>query len=166
VIAHEPQERVRLSASFIKNITGNDALKARTLFREPFEFWPDFLPILVTNHLPELPGTDQGLWDRLFLVPFLWRVPDDQVVPGLGEKLAKEEGRGILCWLTKGAMAYLREGLKPPPEVQAATAQFRAETDDLYRFFIEETEADPRASFSPRAGTTWSSGTRHKNGSK
>jgi len=145
VVAHEPQERVKLSASFIKNVTGNDAVKARTLFREPFEFWPDFLPILVTNHLPELPGTDQALWDRLYLLPFLWRVPDDQVVPALGEKLAREEGEGILRWLVEGAMSYLREGLKLPAEVQAATAQFRAEADSLYRFFVEETEGVPQA---------------------
>jgi P4 family phage/plasmid primase-like protien len=145
VVAHEPQERVKLSASFIKNVTGNDAVKARTLFHEPFEFWPDFLPVLVTNHLPELPGTDQALWDRLYLLPFLWRVPDDQVVPALGERLAREEGEGVLRWLAEGAMAYLREGLKPPAEVQAATAQFRAETDALFRFFIEETEGAPQA---------------------
>jgi|GEM_PF-6171295 len=146
VVAHEPQERVKLSASFIKNITGNDAVKTRELFHPPFEFWPDFLAVVVTNHLPDLPGTDQALWDRLHLIPFLWRVPDDQVVPGLGEKLAQEEGPGILRWLVEGVMAYLREGLRPPPEVQAATAQFRAEADDLYRFFIEETEAAPQAS--------------------
>jgi putative DNA primase/helicase len=146
VVAHEPEERVRLSAAFIKNVAGNDVLKARQLFHEPFEFQPDFLPILVTNHLPELPGTDQALWDRVLLVPFLWRVPDDQRVPGLGEQLAQEEGPGILRWLVQGAVAYLREGLRPPPEVQAATARFRAEADDLYRFFVEETEADPRAS--------------------
>jgi putative DNA primase/helicase len=146
VVAHEPQERVKLSAAFIKNVTGGDSVKTRTLYREPFELRPDFLPVLVTNHLPELPGTDQALWDRIYLLPFLWRVPDDQVVPGLGEKLAQEEGVGVLRWLVEGAMAYLREGLKPPAEVQAATSQFRAEADDLYRFFVEETEADPRAS--------------------
>jgi putative DNA primase/helicase len=146
VLAHEPQERVKLSAAFIKSLTGGDSVKARTLFHEPFEYWPDFLPILVTNHPPELPGADQALWDRIYLLPFLWRVPDDQVVPALGERLAREEGEGVLRWLAEGAMAYLREGLKPPPEVQAATGQFRAETDDLYRFFVEETEADPRAS--------------------
>lgn len=145
VVAHEPHQQVKLSAAFIKNITGGDAVKARLLFHQPFEFTPDFLPVLVTNHKPELPGTDTALWDRVVLVPFLWRVPDDQVVPGLGEKLAAEEAAGILEWLVDGATAYLREGLKPPPEVQAATAEFRAEADELYRFLLEETVADPGA---------------------
>ena len=36
----------------MKEITGNDKIQARGLFKEPFEFRPQFKLVMMTNELP------------------------------------------------------------------------------------------------------------------
>ncbi|GIX08043.1 MAG: hypothetical protein KatS3mg115_2446 [Candidatus Poribacteria bacterium] len=144
VTAQEPEARAKLSAGMIKALTGRDVLPARRLYQSPFEFVPQFVPVLVTNHPPELPGTDIALWDRVLMIPFLYRVPDERVDPSLPGRLI-QEGPGILRWLVQGAQFYLRQGLRPPEIVRQETARMRAEGDPLYRFLAEELRRDETA---------------------
>jgi P4 family phage/plasmid primase-like protien len=145
VTASEAKNRAKLDAAVVKRITGGDRIAARFLFREFFEFTPQFVPILRTNFKPRVAGDDQAAWDRLRLVPFTVRIPPERQDRRLLEKL-KAEAPGILRWLTEGCRRYLEQGLQDPPEVREATARYRAEVDDLYRFLEERTERAPDAS--------------------
>jgi len=42
---------------------------------------------------------------------------------------------GVLRWIIEGAVLYHREGLGDPPDVMAATEQYRQESDRLKEFF-------------------------------
>jgi P4 family phage/plasmid primase-like protien len=145
VTASEAKNRAKLDAAVVKRITGGDRIAARFLFREFFEFTPQFVPILRTNFKPRVAGDDQAAWDRLRLIPFTVRIPPERQDRRLLEKL-KGEASGILKWLVQGCRIYLERGLEDPPEVLEATAKYRAEVDDIYRFLEERTERAPDAS--------------------
>jgi putative DNA primase/helicase len=139
----EPPEAVRFSASTIKSLTGNDVLAVRPLYGRPFEFCPEFTPIVLTNHRPSLDGLDHALWDRMLLVPFVYQVPDDKKIPHY-ERVLLQEAPGILRMLVDAAREYLQSGLRPPEIVRAATRELRLD-DPLYRFIAMCLERDPRA---------------------
>lgn len=50
----------------------------------------------------------------------------------------KEELAGIMRWIVEGSMKYLREGLIDISDVQAATEQYRQDSDRLTEFVKEE----------------------------
>jgi putative DNA primase/helicase len=139
----EPPKEVRFSAATIKALTGNDVLAVRPLYGRPFEFCPEFTPIVLTNHRPSLDGLDHALWDRMLLVPFVYQVPEDKKIPHYERELLPE-APGILRMLVAGAQEYLQSGLRPPETVRAATNELRLD-DPLYRFIATCLERDPRA---------------------
>lgn len=139
----EPPKEVRFSAATIKALTGNDVLAVRPLYGRPFEFCPEFTPIILTNHRPALDGLDHALWDRMLLVPFVYQVPEDKKIPHYERELLPE-APGILRMLVDGAREYLEGGLRPPETVRAATRDLRLD-DPLYRFIATCLERDPRA---------------------
>jgi len=44
------------------------------------------------------------------------------------------EAPGILAWLVRGCLEWQRDGLQPPAAVQAATAQWREQSDEVAEF--------------------------------
>jgi putative DNA primase/helicase len=117
-------------------MSGNEELTARFLHGEFFKFRPQFKLWLSTNHKPVIPGNDRAMFDRCKLVPFTYRVPDDQIDKELEAKLLAESS-GILNWLIEGCLMWQREGLEPPKSVVDATEQYRTEMDQLAAFFAD-----------------------------
>lgn len=136
VSAVEAGEGARLAENLVKQMTGGDRLTARFLRQEFFEFTPAFKLYLATNHKPVIRGTDNGIWRRIHLVPFSVAIPEPEQDKNLPEKL-KAELPGILNWALEGCLEWQRVGLQPPPEVLAATQEYRDEMDTLAAF-IEE----------------------------
>jgi len=136
VSAIETGQGRKFAEGLIKQLTGSDRIKARFLFKEYFEFLPAFKIFLAFNHKPEIHGTDTAIWERVKLVPFEVFIPPEQRDKSLKEKLQKELP-GILAWAVKGCLDWHTHGLQEPPEVQQATANYRAEMDVLGRFIQE-----------------------------
>jgi putative DNA primase/helicase len=67
-------------------------------------------------------------------VPFKVEIVGDEIDKDLPDKL-RTELPGILRWIIEGAVLYHREGLGDPPDVVAATEQYRQESDRLKEFF-------------------------------
>jgi len=144
VSASEVNEGRRLDEAKIKDLTGGDTISARFMRGEFFTFRPECKLWLSTNHRPVIRGTDAAMWDRLRLVPFNVRIPDDEVDRDLGQKL-REEASGILAWMVDGCQLWLQGGLKPPAEVQTATDAYRADMDVLGGFLTDCCTLDARA---------------------
>ncbi len=70
VSAIEVGSGMTLDEPLVKQLTGGDQVTARFLYREHFEFRPEFKIVLVANHKPLITGTDHGIWRRVHLVPF------------------------------------------------------------------------------------------------
>lgn len=139
----ETGEGGRLDEAFVKAATGRDPQRARFLHREFFEFKPEFVLFIGTNHKPEIRGNDLGIWSRIRLIPFTQTIPEPERDPELGRKLAAE-GPGVLKWLVEGCREFLRTGLAEPAIVRAGTEGYREEMDTIGAFLEECTKPGDR----------------------
>lgn len=128
VVASEGQDGSRLDESLVKQFTGGDEVTARFLHREFFTFRPRFKVVLVTNHKPQISGTDGGIWRRVVLVPWSVTIPADQRDRRLADKLERELP-GILAWALDGLAAYLRGGLELPRRLVVVNEDYRRDSD-------------------------------------
>ena len=133
----ETNDGRRLDVARIKTLTGEDAVSAALKYQNIFEFKPQCKLVLVTNYPPHVPAGDDALWRRLKVVPFTATVPEDRRIPGLAEKLLKEEGPGILNWAISGYCDWRRCGLKEPLEVTAAINEYRTSEDIVANFLTD-----------------------------
>jgi putative DNA primase/helicase len=117
---------------------------ARRLYREHFEFVPQFKLVIVTNHRPTIRGTDHAIWRRVKLVPFTVTIPPEERDPELPDKLL-EERAGILAWAVQGCAEWQRIGLDPPEDVHAATEAYRRDMDILGGFISDRCTVAPEA---------------------
>jgi putative DNA primase/helicase len=91
---------------------------------------------LAVNHKPVIRDTSEAMWRRVLFVKFNSYFP-----PEIQDKqltaILRDERSGILNWAIEGCTEWLDGGLKPPPEVLAATKEYRNESDALGRFIDE-----------------------------
>jgi P4 family phage/plasmid primase-like protien len=155
VTAIESEESKRLSESLIKQITGNDPVTASYKHEHGFTFTPVLKLWLAANHKPIIRGTDDGIWRRPLMIPFLtqFEVTEDESKLPKGTKKADEqieqklleELPGILNWAIEGFKNWKTGGLKPPASVVAATKAYRKESDLLGSFVEEQLIQEERA---------------------
>lgn len=135
----EPNEGVRLNEGLIKQLTGDDAVTARKLYGNEFEFKPEFKLWMATNHKPIIRGTDDGIWRRIHMIPFTVQIPIDKVDRQLKSKLEREYP-AILRWAVEGCLLWQREGLKQPRAVLDMTREYRREMDVISGFLDDRCE--------------------------
>jgi putative DNA primase/helicase len=136
VVCVETHEGARLDEGLVKELTGGDKIAARRMREDWWEFFPTHKAILVTNHKPEVRGTDHAIWRRLRLIPFTVTFADADQDKQLGDKL-KGESPGILARLVRGCLEWQREGLGTPSIVMAATRDYQSEQDRLGAFLSD-----------------------------
>ncbi|HDU1265767.1 TPA: DNA primase, partial [Listeria monocytogenes] len=141
VTTTEPNEGVRLDEGLIKQLTGGDKVTARHLYKDEFEFTPEFKIWMATNHKPIIRGRDDGIWRRLHLIPFTVKIPNHKVDKNLKYKL-KGELTGILNWAVEGCLKWQREGLKLPTAVERASNEYKSEMDVITAFIEDCCETD------------------------
>jgi putative DNA primase/helicase len=140
----EVEQGRALAESKVKSLTGSDTVTARFLYSEPFSFKPEFKLWLSTNNKPVIRGTDDAIWDRIRLIPFTQRFEGGAADAKLPEKL-RDELPGVLAWIVRGCLDWLRDGLGEPDKVRAATEGYRAEQDTLAGFIDDECIVHPDA---------------------
>jgi putative DNA primase/helicase len=130
VTAVEADDGVRFSEATVKLLTGGDVVLARSLYENPWPLRPSWKLHVAANHKPLVRGSDEGIWRRLMLCPWLRRFEGQAEDKRLKEKLQAERA-GILNWCLFGFTEWRRMGLKPPATVLAATKEYRGENDTL-----------------------------------
>lgn len=133
VAASEPEMGVKLKDALIKTLTGGEKIAVRRLHQDFFEVLPQFKIMLSGNHKPRIDDTSDGIWRRVYLVPFEVQIPVDDVDRDLPKKL-RLESEGVFAWMVAGALDYLNYGLRPPEQVLAATREYREESDPVGAF--------------------------------
>lgn len=131
--ASEPERGARLNEALIKAATGGEPMPVRALHKGFFELKPQFKLTIGGNYRPDIPGTDEGIWRRVKLVPWDSYRAEDERDDDLPNKL-KSEAAGIFARIIAGAVRWYNQGLAEPEKVKAATQQYRDESDPLARF--------------------------------
>jgi P4 family phage/plasmid primase-like protien len=142
--AAEGTEGARMDESIIKQITGEYAITVRKLYENEFEFTPMAKIWLTTNHEPVIRGTDDGIWRRIWMVPFAVQIPEDKCDPDIAAKLLTESG-GILNWCLGGLKRFYENGgrLVQPRKVSVATGNLRTVSDTVGLFLLSECVFEP-----------------------
>ncbi len=141
VSSSESSQTRRLNEERIKAITGSDQITARFLYQEYFTYTPQFKIWLAVNSLPEIRGTDNGIWRRIKVIPFdvSFKGREDRF---LTQKLRKELP-GIMNWAIRGATEWMSTSLSEPKRVAMATDTYRSESDTVAAFLEEKIYNDP-----------------------
>ncbi|MCI1965871.1 MAG: phage/plasmid primase, P4 family [Oscillospiraceae bacterium] len=133
VTTSEPSGGCVLDEALVKTMTGEDVITARRLYREEFQFRPEFKIVMATNVKPIIRHSDHGIWRRVRMLPFEAQIPDEKKDIHLAEKLQKEKA-GIFQWALRGAVDWYRKGMPPCARVNAANEEYRREMDKTKQF--------------------------------
>lgn len=132
----ELPEGEELRENLVKELTGGEDITVRDLFQGYFDFKPLFTAHMSGNGFPRINGTDNGIWRRMAVVPWVVTIPDaeqrdfEEMVSSF-----EPEYPGILNWMIAGALAYLGdEGLRVPDEVKQSTQEYRDVMDPTSDF--------------------------------
>ncbi len=134
--ASEPDKGARFDEGFIKLVTGGDKISARDLNKSQFEFMPCFKLTISANHKPSIRDNTEGIWRRMNLVPFDVIIPRAEWDLKLDDKL-RAEASGVLNVLLDGLRNWLINGLVRSKASEAATKQYREDSDPLGRFIAD-----------------------------
>lgn len=133
----EPPTGSALNDELIKKFTGGDTMTARGLNLPTFQFDPVGKLVMEVNQKPRIKGDDDGIWRRIWVVPFRVQIPREAQDLGLKARILKNELQGVLCWIIEGTRIYLEQGLAPPAEIIDAVAAYRAEANPFGEWYRE-----------------------------
>ncbi len=136
ICAIETADGAKLDEALVKELTGGDPITARRMREDFWTFDPTHKVALVTNHKPQVRGTDYAMWRRLRLIPFNVTIPPGQQDKNLPDKL-RSELPGILNWMLAGCVQWQQGGMAEPSDVLSATNDYQSEQDKLGAFITE-----------------------------
>lgn len=145
VSASELDAGQQLDEALIKRVTGGERIAASFLRQEIFEYLPQFKVVMLANYLPDIRGVDDGIWRRIWVVPFARQFKKREINPNLLQEL-KAELSGILNWALEGCQEWQKRGLAEPEEVIAATDALRKERDVVQLFMDDRCTVKPSES--------------------
>jgi P4 family phage/plasmid primase-like protien len=144
----EPEEGERINTSLMKQLSGQDTLKARGLFQDQDQFVVTARIFMSCNELPAVSSMDDGTWRRLRVIPHVATFVEEGKTtnpaanvhsrdPLLDSKIIKWRPyfAGMLVWYYENR--YLRGGLKEPAQVAAASDRYKEENDAFAAFAQE-----------------------------
>jgi P4 family phage/plasmid primase-like protien len=135
----EVLENSRFNEGFLKQITGGDSIRERSLYERGVTFKPVMKLWLAANDAPRARFDDDALWRRLLVLPFTRTIPRKDQNPKLKEILSDpgKSGAAILAWGIQGCLEWQQTGLCVPEKILQSTSSLRTEMDDLADFFEE-----------------------------
>ena len=76
-VMQEPKKGERLNDGVMKELTGEDPIQARALFKDTITFVPQFKLVVSTNNLFDIGSNDDGTWRRIRKVDFESKFVDE-----------------------------------------------------------------------------------------
>lgn len=145
VAAIEMEAGTRMRESFVKSLTGGDAIQARRMREDFWTVEPQWKLHVSFNDPPRVTGTDDGIRRRLCVIPWLVRFDGARRDSTLKERLCADgpERAGILNWAIGGLRAWQLRGLDAPACVKAFTEEFTRQQDSFGQFIDERCDVAP-----------------------
>ena len=144
-VMQEPSENERLNIGLMKELSGQDRILVRTLFKEPYEFKPQFKMILTCNELPEVPSDDGGTWRRIKVCNFSSRFCENPVANKNEFHMDLELTDKFDKWkeVFISMMIERHKHINPssiiePSEVRIATESYKQNNDIIGQFINEK----------------------------
>ena len=161
-VLQEPDSKDVINIGMLKELTGNDSMYVRGLYKEGRDIKPMFKLVLVCNKLPRLPCDDPATWNRIRVMEFQSRFPKNaKEVPKSYEAQVKakvfprdEHFSEKLPYMKQAFMWMLMQEYKkiskervrkPDPDiVMQATMIYRENNDIFYQFINEKYVVDKK----------------------
>jgi P4 family phage/plasmid primase-like protien len=148
VVMAEPNENDKLNVGKLKEMTGNDTMTCRGLYKDQMEFKPQFSVFLTCNYVPEVNSNDEGTWRRIRLIEFTSRFSENPDINKPNEFLIDRDiPNKINRWKETfiSMLLHIRIHLDvtkiPEPKVILdATKRFYAEQDLIAQFIADKIE--------------------------
>jgi len=147
-VMQEPSEQDRINIGFMKELSGNDRIMTRALYKEPYEFKPQFKMILTCNELPEVPSDDGGTWRRIRVIEFTSKFCENPTKPNefemdleLSDKFERWTEPFVSMLIERHK--YINPNSIPEPmEVRIATESYKNNNDVIGQFINDRLEID------------------------
>ena len=138
VSMNEAEEHQKMSEGVVKQLTGGDTVEACKKYHEPFNYIPAFKLWVRTNEKPVIRGSNDAIWRRIKLIPFVHPIPPEKRKRrDIIDAALASEAEGILAWLVRGAIDWYNNGLMAPTVVDEAVNAYRSEMDLIQQFYDE-----------------------------
>lgn len=152
-VIQEPSEKEEFNIGMLKELSGNDTIYVRGLYKDSTEFLPQFKLVVICNKLPRIPSDDQATWNRVRVLDFESRfINEADCPPSFDEQIKQKVFPKILgfrftenmvqAFVSKLFTRYKENarGVRKPSEpkqVSEATQIYRTK-NDVYANFIYE----------------------------
>lgn len=134
----EIPENMILNVSQIKKLTGRDTITARKLYKDEFDFIPEFKLFFNVNHLPIINDTTLFDSDRVKVIKFNKHFSKSEQNPNLKNQLKSDECvNEIFNWSLEGLKQFNLEGAIAPPIIVADTAEYQ-QSSDIFKNFMAD----------------------------
>jgi P4 family phage/plasmid primase-like protien len=161
-VIQEPSEREEFNVGLLKELSGNDTIYTRALYRDSSSFLPQFKLTVICNKLPRIPSDDQATWNRIRVLDFESKFLDESECPKTFEEQMQERKFPIdrsFTFTEKMVQAFIyklfmrfksiqKKGfvMNEPEQVTAATKRYRAKNDIFMNFINDKLKDDHESS--------------------
>ena len=157
-VMQEPQKGDKINEGIMKEITGDDPIQGRALFKDTVTFLPQFKLVVCTNTLFDIKSNDDGTWRRIrvcdFKSKFIENPYEDEVHFPQEEypyqfkvdKVLKrqfDQWAPVLASMLVEKAFQMRGEVIDRPIVQASSEDYREGQDYLREFTNEKVRAEP-----------------------
>ena len=150
----ESNEKDTINNGILKELTGNDKISVRALFKEQTTFKPQLKLCLICNKLPKITAEDPATWDRLRVLPYEASFPKDASKvpkhpleqkqkgifprdPNMDEKIKNLKHAFMWLFYERFKNITVNGKMEDPPRVTEATSKYRIRNDHYGCFIIE-----------------------------
>ena len=97
----------RVQEDVLKKTISGDGVTADRKYKSHVKFRPSAKLFFATNELPAFNDSSEGIWRRMVIVPFDYRIPERARDPLYYERRLKPELPGIFIWAIRGLARLL-----------------------------------------------------------
>lgn len=142
VVMQEPKDTDVINVGLMKEISGNDSIAVRGLYKDTQYFKPQFTCIMTCNYMPSITSDDEGTWRRIRNIEFISKFKENpnprnkyefNIDRNLSDKIEswKDAFLSLLIYTRKHVDV---DNLYEPPEVKDATKKYELNNDIVAQF--------------------------------